>query len=213
MHSIQVYTVIAMFKRVMPDLGLSTSTCSTCAKSKALFLYSAGVINIDHGYVSTSEQFDFVDGVFEACQHFQAQGYKLIVVTNQSGIARGYYTRQQFEKLTQWMRALFAAHGVHITAVFHCPHHPTKGHAPYVQDCQCRKHAPGMLLQAITEYGIDPSRSIMVGDKWTDMQAAASAGVGHKVLLQLGLTYSSQHSALAEAVWPSLHTFALCHQP
>lgn len=188
------------------------SVYSTRAKSKAIFLDRDGVINIDRGYVSTPEQFEFVEGVFEACQHFQAQGFKLIVVTNQSGIARGYYTPQHFEKLTQWMRAQFFFHGVHITAVYHCPHHPTKGYAPYVQDCQCRKPAPGMLLQAVNEYGIDPSHSIMVGDKWSDMQAAASAGVGYKVLLQSGLTYSSQHYTLADVVWPSLHAFAFGQQ-
>jgi len=213
MHSIQVDTVIAMFNRVMHDLGLSPRTGVTQPPSKALFLDRDGVINIDHGYVSTPEQFEFVDGVFEACQQFQALGYKLIVVTNQSGIARGYYSPQQFEQLTQWMCAQFAAHGVHITAVYHCPHHPTKGQAPYVQDCNCRKPAPGMLLQAIAEHSIDPALSIMVGDKGADMQAAAAAGVGHKVLVQSGQPFSSQEAALADAVWPSLHAFALGHQP
>jgi D-glycero-D-manno-heptose 1,7-bisphosphate phosphatase len=179
----------------------------------AVFLDRDGVINVDHGYVSTPEQFEFVDGVFEACQHFLKQGYKLVVVTNQSGIARGYYSPEQFEALTQWMCQEFAAHGVHITAVYHCPHHPTKGQAPYVQDCHCRKPAPGMFLQAIADHGIDPAQSIMVGDKGADMQAAAAAGVGHKVLVQSGQPFSSQEAALADAVWPSLHAFAFKAQP
>jgi len=208
MQSIQVHTVIAMFERVMHDLGLPPRTSNTPASNKALFLDRDGVINVDHGYVSTPEQFEFVNGVFEACKHFQAQGYKLVVVTNQSGIARGYYSPEQFKVLTQWMCQQFAAHGVHITAVYHCPHHPTKGHAPYVQDCNCRKPAPGMLLQAIAEHGIDPAQSIMVGDKGADMQAAAAAGVGHKVLVQSGQPFSEQEAALADAVWPSLQAFA-----
>lgn len=206
MQSIQVDTVIAMFNRVVHDLALPPSTGATRTKSKALFLDRDGVINVDHGYVSTPDQFEFIDGVFEACQHFQAQGYTLIVVTNQSGIARGFYTPQQFETLTQWMCQQFAAHGVHITAVYHCPHHPTHGNAPYVQDCACRKPAPGMLLQAIAEHGIDPARSIMVGDKAADMQAAAAAGVGFKVLVNTGQPFSPQDAALADAVWPTLRS-------
>jgi heptosyltransferase I len=199
MQSIQVDAVIAMFNRVMLDLSASK------AFAKAVFLDRDGVINVDHGYVSTPEQFEFVDGVFEACQHFLKQGYKLVVVTNQSGIARGYYSPEQFEALTHWMLQQFSEHGVHITAVYHCPHHPTKGQAPYVQDCKCRKPAPGMLLQAIAEHGIDPAQSIMVGDKVADMQAAAAAGVGHKVLVQSGQPFSSQEAALADEVWPNLY--------
>jgi len=208
MRSLQVNTVIAMFNRVMHDLGLQPTT-----RHKALFLDRDGVINIDHGYVSKPEQFEFVQGVFEACQYFQDQGYKLMVVTNQSGIARGYYTPEQFEQLTQWMCQQFAAHGVHITAVYHCPHHPTKGQAPYVQVCNCRKPAPGMLLQAIAEHHIDPRHSIMVGDKGADMQAAAAAGVGHKILVQSGQPFSSQEAAWADAIWPTLHAFSKSHHP
>lgn len=181
--------------------------------AKAVFLDRDGVINIDHGYVSSPEQFEFVGGVFEACQQFQAHGYKLVVVTNQSGIARGYYTAAQFEVLTQWMCQQFAAHGVHITAVYHCPHHSSTGLAPYVQDCNCRKPAPGMLLQAIAEHSIDPAQSIMVGDKVADMQAAAAAGVGYKVLVQTGHPFSSQEAQWADAVWPSLHAFAFRPNP
>lgn len=176
--------------------------------SKAVFLDRDGVINVDHGYVCTPEQFEFVDGVFEACQKFQAEGYKLIVVTNQSGIARGYFSSHQYELLTQWMCAQFVAHGVHITAVYHCPHHPSKGQAPYVQDCQCRKPAPGMLLRAMAEHGIDSARSIMVGDKVADMQAAASAGIGYKVLVQSGVHFNHHEAALADAVWSSLKMFS-----
>lgn len=176
--------------------------------SRAVFLDRDGVINIDHGYVSTPEQFEFVDGVFEACKKFQAQGYKLIVVTNQSGIAQGYYGPQQFEQLTQWMCEQFDAHGVHITAVYHCPHHPTKGQTPYLQDCQCRKPAPGMLLRAIAEHRLDAALSIMVGDKGVDMQAAASAGVGYKVLVQSGKHFNHHEAALADAIWSNLKKFS-----
>jgi D-glycero-D-manno-heptose 1,7-bisphosphate phosphatase len=193
------------------DFAFAPSLGVTPPLGKALFLDRDGVINIDHGYVSSPDQFVFIDGVFEACKYFQTLGYKLIVVTNQSGIARGYYTTQQFEQLAHWMSLQFARHSVHITAVYHCPHHPTEGYGPYVQDCDCRKPSPGLLVQAIAEHGIDPSQSIMVGDKAADMQAAAVAGVGHKVLVQSGQRFSHQEAALADSVWCSLNAFALGH--
>ena len=90
---------------------------------KAAFLDRDGVINVDHGYVSTTDQFEFIDGVFAACRHLQQQGYLLIVVTNQSGIGRGYYSEAQFWQLTDWMKQQFAANSVDITDVFFCPHH------------------------------------------------------------------------------------------
>jgi D-glycero-D-manno-heptose 1,7-bisphosphate phosphatase len=178
-------------------------------KCKALFLDRDGVINIDHGYVSCSAQFDFIEGVFKACKNFQTKGYKIIVVTNQSGIALGYYTTNEFDQLTNWMCEQFAAHGVDITAVYYCPHHPNNGYAPYVQECQCRKPSPGMLLQAIAEHDIDPTLSIMVGDKVCDIQAADAAGVGERVLIQSGQPFSIKDVAQAKAIYPSLYAFSL----
>jgi heptosyltransferase I len=194
MQSISIQAVTDMFDRVVKDLS----------PNKAIFLDRDGVINVDHGYVYLPEQFEFIDGVFEACQHFQALGYKIIVVTNQSGIARGYYTQAQFDALNQWMLEQFAHHGVHITAVYHCPHHPNQGVVPYVQECQCRKPKPGMLLRAITEHNIDPAQSIMVGDKAADMMAATAAGVGHKVLVQTGQPFTNAESQLADEVLMNL---------
>ncbi len=176
--------------------------------AKAVFLDRDGVINVDHGYVSLPERFEFAEGVFEACKLLQAQGFKLLVITNQSGIARGYYSLEQFSKLTEWMCQQFAAHGVHINEVYHCPHHPTTGIPQYVQDCNCRKPAPGMLLKAIAEHGIDPEQSIMVGDKLSDMQAATAANLGYKVLVRSCTSSSSKDAAWADAVWPSLYAFA-----
>ena len=176
--------------------------------NKALFLDRDGVINVDHGYVGEPEQFEFIEGVFDACLRFQQMGYQIHVVTNQSGIARGYYSETQFQRLTEWMREQFAAHGVHIEGVYHCPHHPSKGVAPYVQACTCRKPAPGLLLRAMSEHHIDASHSIMVGDKAADIQAAASAGVGLRVLVQSGQPFSAEEALTAHAVWPSLYAFS-----
>jgi len=173
-------------------------------KRKAAFLDRDGVINVDHGYVSSPEQFEFIEGVFDACRHLQQQGYLLIVVTNQSGIGRGYYNEQQFHALTDWMKAQFQSHGVTLTDVFFCPHHPVKANPPYQIDCDCRKPAPGMLVQAINKYQIDPSQSLMLGDKKADMQAAQAAGVGRKVLVLSGQTLTAEDQASADEVWPSI---------
>ncbi|WP_233081199.1 D-glycero-beta-D-manno-heptose 1,7-bisphosphate 7-phosphatase [Rheinheimera soli] len=171
---------------------------------KAAFLDRDGVINVDHGYVSSPEQFEFIDGVFDACRHLQQQGYLLIVVTNQSGIGRGYYNEQQFNALTNWMKAQFESNGVFITDVFFCPHHPVNAKPPYQIDCDCRKPAPGMLVQAINKYQIDPSQSLMLGDKKADMQAAKAAGVGRKVLVLSGQSLTAEDKASADEVWPSI---------
>lgn len=173
---------------------------------KAAFLDRDGVINVDHGYVSSPDQFEFIEGVFDACRHLQQQGYLLIVVTNQSGIGRGYYNEQQFHALTDWMKAQFESHGVTLTDVFFCPHHPVNATPPYQTDCNCRKPAPGMLIQAIEKYQIDPDQSLMLGDKKADMQAAQAAGVGRKVLVLSGQTLTAEDKASADEVWPSIKT-------
>ncbi|MBT1063459.1 D-glycero-beta-D-manno-heptose 1,7-bisphosphate 7-phosphatase [Bowmanella sp. Y26] len=145
---------------------------------KALFLDRDGVINLDHGYVYRPQDFEFVEGIFALCQRFQHAGYRLVVVTNQSGIARGLYTEEDFALLTEWMKAEFAAKGISIDAVYFCPHHAEKGLGVYKRQCDCRKPAPGMLLDAAKALDIDLSASVMVGDKASDMQAATKAGVG-----------------------------------
>ena len=145
-------------------------------KRKAVFLDRDGIINVDHGYVYKPEDFEFIDGVFDACRHFHQLGYLLIVVTNQSGIARGMYTEQDFQALTRWMQARFAEEGAPITHVYHCPHHPDFG-SEADRNCDCRKPMPGMLDRAITEYNLNPATCMMVGDKESDMRAAQQASI------------------------------------
>lgn len=153
------------------------------SKAKAIFLDRDGVINIDHGYTYLPEDFDFVEGVFAACRRFIALGYKLVVVTNQSGIARGYYTEEDFEAVTDYMIEQFAQNGVHIDAVYHCPHHASQGYGDYKIECDCRKPKPGMLLRASEELSLDLRDSIMIGDKVSDMQAGKAAGVKRCILI------------------------------
>jgi D-glycero-D-manno-heptose 1,7-bisphosphate phosphatase len=145
---------------------------------RALFLDRDGVINHDLGYTSSAENFQFIDDIFSLCRSAIQLGYIIVVVTNQAGIGRGYYTEDDFWTLSNWMCDRFQAEGAPITAVFHCPFHPEHGLGQYKQDSFDRKPKPGMLLRAAAKYEIDLKHSIMIGDKDSDMQAALSAGVG-----------------------------------
>lgn len=148
-------------------------------KAKAFFLDRDGVINIDHGYISTPDSFDFVPGVFDACRTIRKNGYEIIVVTNQSGIARGYYDETAFMSLTTWMLGEFEKKGINIKAVKYCPHHSKHGEGKYLLDCSCRKPEPGMLLEAAEQFDISLSESVMVGDKLSDIEAGRRAGISH----------------------------------
>jgi len=141
-------------------------------KKPALFLDRDGVINIEKNYLHKKEDFEFIDGIFDLCHYYQEKGYLIIVVTNQSGIARGYYSEVDFSNLTFWMIDAFASKGIEITQVYHCPHHPDIS-----GECECRKPNPGMLLQAGKEFNIDFDSSLLVGDSERDIEAAYNAGV------------------------------------
>ena len=150
---------------------------------RAAFLDRDGVVNIDHGYVFRRQDFRFVPGTLAACAQLHRLGFMLVVVTNQSGIGRGLYAEDDYRRLTDWMRAEFAAAGAPLASVYHCPHHPLAPLAEYRRACDCRKPAPGMLLAAARELSLDLSRSLLFGDKASDIEAAAAAGVTQRVLL------------------------------
>jgi len=151
--------------------------------NKALFLDRDGIINVDHGYVYKMSDFEFVEGIFELCQKAQQLNYKIIIITNQSGIARGYYTESDFNQLTTWMKAEFLKNKIVITDVFYCPHHPTSDISKYKKQCACRKPEPELITQAKEKYNIDLSKSIFVGDKESDMQAAQNANINKRILV------------------------------
>jgi len=146
---------------------------------KVIFLDRDGVINQEVDYLHEIKYFKFIDGIFEACKHFQLLGYELIVVTNQSGIARGYYQEEDFHTITKWMLVQFNNHDVNILDVFFCPHGAKS-------TCKCRKPQPGMLLEARDKYGINMKDSWVIGDKETDIDAANSAGVDNTILVKSG---------------------------
>lgn len=140
--------------------------------NKALFLDRDGVINIDRGHVYLREQFEFVPGIFDLCRRFLQDGYLILVVTNQAGIAKGIYSEEDFQKLTSWMVQQFNHEGITITKVYYCPHHPEID-----GNCECRKPEPGMLLQAIKEFDLDIKTCILIGDKESDIEAGRRAGI------------------------------------
>ena len=171
---------------------------SSKAKSKAIFLDRDGVINVDKQYVARVEDFEFKEGIFDLLHFLQDAGYLLIVVTNQSGIGRGYYTQEAFERLTRWKLERFAAEGIRIEAVYHCPHAPE-------WECDCRKPSPKMLLDAAKKYGIDMKKSWMIGDKKSDIDAGKNAGVGKSVLI---CEKPCEESCGADFCIHDLHEFA-----
>ena len=163
--------------------------------SKAVFLDRDGVINVDHGYVHKVDDFEYIEGVFEACRELKQLGYKLVVVTNQSGIARGMYSEDDFHTLTEWMDWNFTDKGVELDGIYYCPHHPEKGLGEYKQDCECRKPKSGMLESAARFLNIDFSQSVMVGDKHDDMLAALNINIPTRVIVKTGKGEVSSNAA------------------
>lgn len=166
----------------------------------ALFLDRDGVINIDHAYVSKKENFEFVEGIFELCRRAKQQGFLICVVTNQAGIGRGYYTEKDFLSLTDWMCGVFSNEGAAVDKVFFCPTHPEHGVGEYKVDSLFRKPGPGMILQAAQELDIDLAKSILVGDKETDIQAGIAAGVGCNLLYRAMPLNASKETAATSVI-------------
>ena len=154
----------------------------------ALFLDRDGVINVDREYIHRPDQVEYVPGIFELCRcAVKELGWLLIVVTNQSGIGRGLYDEDAYRTLTEWMLRRFEAEGAPIAKVYHCPFHPVHGIGDYRADHDWRKPKPGMILQAAAEFQLDLRRSVMIGDKISDIQAAAAAGIPFRIRLAPGM--------------------------
>lgn len=145
-------------------------------KTKALFLDRDGVINIDYGYVYQIEKFEFTKGVFDLLRLFLENGYLLFVVTNQSGIGRGYYTQEQFLDLTDWMLDKFKKENIEIVSVLHCHHAPE-------EQCGCRKPATGMVDEILKNNEIDLENSWLIGDKQSDIDLAINSNIKHTIAI------------------------------
>ena len=150
---------------------------------RGLFLDRDGIINEEIGYLSDPADVRFVPGIFSLCRAAQRLGYRLIVVTNQSGIARGYYTEATFHRLMDWMRGEFKREGISLDAVYFCPYHPEHGIGDYRREHEDRKPGPGMLLRGAREMDVMLAQSVMIGDRCSDVAAANAAGINQVFLL------------------------------
>lgn len=155
---------------------------------KAVFFDRDGVINVEKNYLHTIEEFEFVEGTFETLKYLQNIGYKLFIITNQSGIGRGYYTFEQYEILTKWMKEQFAKEGIEISGIYCCPHAPDEG-------CECRKPQIGMIEQALKVYDIDFQNSWLIGDKESDIQTAYNANIPNTIQVRTGHDFDEKSSS------------------
>ena len=146
---------------------------------KTIFLDRDGVINKEVEYLFRISDFEFIEGVFDVCLYFQQLDYKIIIISNQSGIARGYYNENDYLELTEWMLDQFNDNGINILDTFYCPHDPESL-------CECRKPKPGLLIEAKDKYNISMKDSWMIGDKETDIEAANLAGINNTILVRSG---------------------------
>lgn len=151
-------------------------------RKSALFLDRDGVVNEDLGYVHRKEDFRFIKGIFNLCRAAKSSGMSVIIVTNQAGIGRGYFTEEQFHCLTEWMLERFEREYITIDGVYYCPFHPKHGKGSYKRNSNDRKPRPGMIYRARDEHSLDLSSSVLIGDKESDIEAARNACIGTAVL-------------------------------
>ncbi|MFO7577560.1 MAG: D-glycero-beta-D-manno-heptose 1,7-bisphosphate 7-phosphatase [Pelovirga sp.] len=152
---------------------------------RAVFLDRDGTINVEKDYLYRPEDLSFIPGAPEAIAKLNRAGYLVVVVTNQSGVARGFFTMEDVMTLHKHMQQMLLEYGARVDAFYVCPHHPDAGTGQYAGSCRCRKGQPGMLLNAATELKIDLERSYMIGDKISDIEAGKAAGC-HCLLVRTG---------------------------
>lgn len=168
-------------------------------KRRAVFLDRDGTVNIEKEYLHRPEDLEFIPGAPEAIARLNRAGFIVIVVTNQSGVARGYFSIEDVNRLHQFMQQRLVDEGAYIDAFYLCPHHPKEGLDIYRVDCECRKGKPGMLMLAADEWNIDMPCSFMVGDKESDLLAGIAAGC-HPCLVTTGYGEESRPFALANNI-------------
>jgi D-glycero-D-manno-heptose 1,7-bisphosphate phosphatase len=172
---------------------------------KVAFLDRDGVINKDTGYTYKIDDFEFIEGCIEALRIFHEKNYKIIIVTNQSGIGRGYYSEAEYQKLTNWYCDQLLAQGITITDVFHCPHSPESL-------CDCRKPNAALILQAAKKYPIDLSESFIVGDKFSDLQAGQAAGLSRLIFINKDDSKKENHDFIDAGLLGPIEQFSSLYE-
>ncbi len=162
-------------------------------KDFAVFVDRDGTINVDVDFLSSPSQLQLIPRSAKAIKELNDLGVPVVVITNQSGIARGLYSEDELHRVHSAMDEMLKQYGATITAYYYCPHHPTDGIAPYLKDCECRKPKPGMMLRAKKKFGFDLKRSFIVGDKCIDIQAGKSVGA---VAIQVSTGYGVEEKDL-----------------
>ena len=147
-------------------------------KLKSIFLDRDGVINFDKGYVHKKEEFEFIPEIFDLLKYFKDREFTLFIITNQSGIGRGYYSLEDFHKLNTWMLREFEKFDIHIERVEFCPHKPT-------DECVCRKPQTGMLDRIMKDYDVDLENSWMIGDKESDINFAKNGKIQKTIYVDI----------------------------
>ncbi|KAB0669508.1 D-glycero-beta-D-manno-heptose 1,7-bisphosphate 7-phosphatase [Oryzomonas sagensis] len=165
------------------------------AQKRAVFVDRDGTINVEKDYLYRIEDFEFIPGAPEAIRRLNEAGFLVVVVTNQSGVARGYYTEEDVEILHRHIAAELGKAGARVDAWYYCPHHPA-GRGSYALPCRCRKPLPGMLMEAACRHNIDLAASVMIGDKLADMKAGIAAGC-RTILVRSGYGASEEARVLS----------------
>lgn len=163
---------------------------------KAVFLDRDGVVNVEKDYTYKIEEFEFVDSLFPSLMYLQDLGYKLFIITNQSGIARGYYTEQDYKILTNWMLDQLESKGIYISQAEYCPHGPE-------DNCTCRKPKTGMIDNILKKHDIDLENSWLIGDKKSDIECAKNAKIKNTIQVKSGHKFEDKDS-LADYVCESI---------
>jgi len=175
-----------------------------------IFLDRDGVINIDTGYVHKWSQFEFIEGTLEALKYLTELGFRMIIVTNQGGIAKGFYTEEDFQELNKKMIDRMHSHDIKILDTFYCPHHE-EGNIPKLsKDCNYRKPKPGMILAAAKKHNLDLSRSIIIGDKESDLLAGKNANLFKSFLIDPS-SELSDNSSNVDGCFKDLNDFVFNH--
>ena len=156
-------------------------------QQKIVFIDRDGVINIEKNYLYKIEDFEFIDGVFESFKYILNHGFKIVIVTNQSGIGRGYYTYEEYQTLTNWIKNQFHNNGIEILGILCCPHSP-------LEKCNCRKPQIGMIEQLSKDINIDFQNSWMIGDKSSDIEFALNAGILNTIQVKSGHKFDEKES-------------------